>query len=65
MLCQDIVSTPGAELDSDLVEHHRYDGGDVAVDVWQLLLEVGEGSLVMQGAMLSDVVVVEIAQGLV
>ncbi|UCC76388.1 MAG: hypothetical protein JSW37_12910 [Anaerolineales bacterium] len=40
----DIVSSPWSELNSDLVEHHRYDGGDAVVDVWQLLPEVSEGS---------------------
>lgn len=65
VLRQDIVSTPGAEGDSDAVQKDRENEADTVIHVRKLGFESLEGGVVVQGGVLSQgIVVVEVACGL-
>jgi len=49
VLCQDIVSTPRSELDSDIIQNERLNQAQLVINVGLVLLKVGEGRLVAQG----------------
>lgn len=64
VLRQDIVSTPRAELDRDVVKDNRDDVADAIIEVRHLALEITERRLIVKRRVLSDVIIIiNIAQG--
>jgi len=64
VLRQDIVSTPGAELDRDVVKDNRDDVADALIEVRHLALEITERRLIVKRRVLSDVIIIiNIAKG--
>ena len=49
VLRQDMVSTPGTERDSHIVEDEGLDEAQVVVNLGWLLAKIGEGGLVVKG----------------
>ena len=48
VLCQQIVSTPWAEVNGDVVEHDRRRGSDALVNVRRVAFEILPGCMVAQ-----------------
>jgi hypothetical protein len=49
VLRQDIVSTPGAKSNGHVVEDQGLDEAQAVIDVGQLLFEIGERGLIVEG----------------
>jgi hypothetical protein len=66
VLNQDIISTPGAEFNRDIIEHKGDDIFHPIIDLGSLGFQISERCLVIQGGVFSDIIVViDITEGLV
>jgi hypothetical protein len=43
VLSQEIVSTPGAEFDRDVIKNKRLEETDIVINIRRKLFEMGEG----------------------
>jgi hypothetical protein len=66
VLFQEMVSTPGTELDRDIVEDDGDSESDCIIDMGALRFKISKRGLVVEGGVLADIViVVDIAGSLV